>query len=202
MKLLLENIHQLHRVAANGELRKAGTSMADSAMLPNAFVYAENGIIKALGPMEALSPEWSEAADETIDCEDRLVLPGFVDSHTHLVYARSREGEYVDRIKGLSYEEIAARGGGILNSARRLREMSEEELLESAGLGDFELGHHDGRDQKWLWIDRSRRDQDAAGCKGVGAVVPDSDQAHLFGGACCAARIQRAPKRLRGFGGE
>ncbi|MCL4105599.1 UNVERIFIED_CONTAM: hypothetical protein GTU68_057474 [Idotea baltica] len=74
-----------------------------------------------------IAPEW-----ETIDCTGSLVLPGFVDSHTHIVFAHSREEEYVDRIKGLSYEEIARRGGGILNSARRLREMSEDDLLKGA----------------------------------------------------------------------
>lgn len=67
-----------------------------------------------------------------VDCEGRLVFPGFVDSHTHLVFATTREGEFVDRINGLSYEEIGKRGGGILNSAAKLRAMSEDELLEGA----------------------------------------------------------------------
>ncbi len=131
MRLLLENIHHLHRVAAHGELQKSGTAMADSAMIQNAFVFVEDGIIHSTGPMSALK-ETMRAEAEIIDCEDRIVLPGFVDSHTHLVFAKSRAGEYVDRIRGLSYEEIAARGGGILNSAQKLRAMSEDELLESA----------------------------------------------------------------------
>ncbi len=131
MRLLLENIHQLHRVASHGELKKSGKAMADSAMLGNAFVFVEDGIIHSVGAMSELNETYREDA-EIIDCEERMVLPGFVDSHTHLVFARSREAEYVDRIKGMTYEDIAARGGGILNSAKRLREMSEEELLESA----------------------------------------------------------------------
>ncbi len=138
MTLLLENIHQLHCVANRGELKKSGLEMADSAMIENAFVYVEDGMIHSVGRMDQMNEAFREA-DEIIDCEDRLVLPGFVDSHTHLVFAKGREGEYVDRIKGLSYEEIAARGGGILNSAKRLREMSEEQLLESAVARAWEI---------------------------------------------------------------
>jgi imidazolonepropionase len=138
MRLLLENIHQLHCVAAGGESLKAGKAMADSAMRNHAFVYVEDGVIQAVGDMADLQPAYREGA-EVIDCEERLVLPGFVDSHTHLVFARSREAEYLDRIKGLTYEEIAQRGGGILNSAKRLRAMSEEELLESAVARAWEI---------------------------------------------------------------
>jgi imidazolonepropionase len=138
MRLLLENIHQLHRVAAHGELRKSGKGMADSALIENAFVFVEDGMIHSVGVMEEM-PDIFREATEIIDCEHRLVLPGFVDSHTHLVFARGREAEYVDRIKGLSYEEIAKRGGGILNSAKRLREMSEEELLEGAVARAWEI---------------------------------------------------------------
>lgn len=104
--------------------------MSNTASIENAWVLVEDNQITGLGEMENC-PE--PAGDtEIIDCTGSLVLPGFVDSHTHLVFARSREEEYVDRIRGLSYEEIARRGGGILNSARRLREMSEDELLEGA----------------------------------------------------------------------
>lgn len=131
MKLLIENIHQLHCVAQNGELRKAGKSMADSVMLENAFVYCEDGLIKDFGSMDSIKAEYRDDA-EIFDAEGKSVVPGFVDSHTHLVFARSREDEYVGRIKGLTYEEIAASGGGILNSAKRLREMSEDELFEGA----------------------------------------------------------------------
>ena len=132
--LLLRNIRGLYRVSNKGEERKAGGAMADAARLDNAWLLAENGMIIGMGQM-ATCPQADDLDPETtqvIDCSNRLVLPGFVDSHTHLVFARSREEEYVDRIRGLSYEEIAKRGGGILNSARRLREMSEDELLEGA----------------------------------------------------------------------
>src|SRR5690349_11861759 len=98
MSLLLENIHQLHPVATHGELRKAGKAMADTAMVENAFLYIEDGKIHSIGKMGDMNPAFQEA-EEIIDCEERLVLPGFVDSHTHLVFAKSREGEYVDRIK-------------------------------------------------------------------------------------------------------
>lgn len=129
-KLLLHNIHQLHRISSQGALRKSGAEMRDTEVLLDAWVLVEGDRISDLGTMDncpTISPEW-----ETIDCTGSLVLPGFVDSHTHIVFAHSREEEYVDRIKGLSYEEIARRGGGILNSARRLREMSEDDLLEGA----------------------------------------------------------------------
>ena len=131
MKLLIENIHQLHCVAQNKELRKAGSSMSDSVMHENAFVFAEDGIIRAFGPMAQIKDEYREDA-EVYDATSKLVIPGFVDSHTHLVFARSREVEYVDRIKGKSYEEIAANGGGILNSAKALQSMTEDELFEGA----------------------------------------------------------------------
>lgn len=138
MRILLENISQLHRVAAHGERRKSGHQMADSALVEHAYLFIEDGLIHSVGKMEAMNPTCREA-DQILDCTDCLVLPGFVDSHTHLVFARSREGEFVDRIKGLSYEEIARRGGGILNSAQRLRDMSEDELLESAVARAWEI---------------------------------------------------------------
>lgn len=96
--------------------------------MENAWVAVRDGKILAIGHEgKDILPEGIENA---VDCTDRVVFPGFVDSHTHLVFAKTRETEFVDRIRGLSYAEIAARGGGILNSARALREMSEEELLQ------------------------------------------------------------------------
>lgn len=127
--MLLENIHELHCVAQSVS-RKGGSAMAESHPIQNAWLLTEGDRIKGFGPM-VTCPEISDDVSR-IDCRGRLVIPGFVDSHTHLVFARSREGEYQDRIKGLSYEEIARKGGGILNSARRLQEMSEEELLRGA----------------------------------------------------------------------
>ncbi|HLP95863.1 MAG TPA: imidazolonepropionase [Saprospiraceae bacterium] len=126
--LLIRNIHLL--VQAEHHLRTLvkGAEMANLPCLSNAYVLAENGRIKAFGPMA----ECPERADEIIDATGKLVLPAWCDSHTHIVFAATREEEFVDRIRGLSYEEIAERGGGILNSARKLQKASEEELFEGA----------------------------------------------------------------------
>ncbi len=129
-KLLLANIRDLHCVSSSGEERKAGLQMKNTAVRKDAWVLVENDMIVGVGGMDDCPDPGSDT--EVIVCTGSLVLPGFVDSHTHLVFPESREKEYVDRIRGLSYEEIAKRGGGILNSARRLREMSENELLEGA----------------------------------------------------------------------
>lgn len=103
--------------------------MADLPMLESgAFILIENGRIKKTGP----ASECPERADRVIDGTGRYLLPAWVDSHTHLVFAGSREREFVDRIRGLSYQEIAARGGGILNSAARLRGMAEDALYQDA----------------------------------------------------------------------
>lgn len=140
MNLLLTHIRGLYRVARNGESRKAGTAMQDAALLSDAWLLIREGRIAELGEMKNGLPP-AENTD-LVNCDGRLVLPGFVDSHTHLVFAATREGEYVDRIRGLSYEEIAQRGGGILNSARRLRAMSEDELLEGAVERAWEILYH------------------------------------------------------------
>jgi imidazolonepropionase len=92
-----------------------------------ASLFIRNGIIESILDAGTALPD----ADIVIDARDRLVLPSWCDSHTHLVFAASREGEFVDRINGLTYEEIAHRGGGILNSARRLHDTSEDELYAS-----------------------------------------------------------------------
>ncbi len=109
-----------------------GTDMKELPILSNAYLAIENGIIVDYGSME----DWGGITDwrdlEIIDCDGKFVFPSWVDSHTHLVYAGSREQEFTDRINGLSYEEIAARGGGILNSADKLRLASEDELFDSA----------------------------------------------------------------------
>lgn len=127
--LLIRNIRLL--VQAETTTRRTlakGLEMAEIPSIPHAYLLAEHGRIKAFGPMS----ECPERADEVIDATDRLVLPAWCDSHTHIVFAATREEEFVDRIRGLSYEEIAERGGGILNSARKLQNAPEEELFEGA----------------------------------------------------------------------
>lgn len=129
MRILLTNIKQLCQVedslARRG--RVAGADMARIPCIENAWLLVAKGLIHSYGSMDDM-PEIH--ADETVDAGGRFVLPAWCDSHTHLVFAAPRDQEFVDRIKGLSYEEIARRGGGILNSARRLNETSEEELYE------------------------------------------------------------------------
>jgi len=125
--LLIRNAGKLVQVETEGRrplLR--GPSQGELPVLENGYVFAEHGRIARFGP-DAEAPE---RADTVVDAKGGLVLPCWVDSHTHLIFAGSREGEFADRIRGLSYEEIAARGGGILNSARLLRATPEEELKE------------------------------------------------------------------------
>ncbi len=133
MKLLLENIKELVQVENEPVRYKAGEEMAKVNTIKNAFLIIRDEIIEEFGPMDHLKDVYRD--DDLlieIDCSNRLVYPSFCDSHTHLVYPAARDKEFVDRIKGLSYEEIARRGGGILNSAKLLHEMSAEELYNSA----------------------------------------------------------------------
>jgi imidazolonepropionase len=135
MALLIENIKKLVQVEENPVKLVKGTDMAKVETIDNAFLFIEDGNIAAFGKMENLSDNshfWDGKDFEVIDATGKMVFPSFVDSHTHLVYPASREVEYVDKIKGLSYEEIAKRGGGILNSAKKMQEMSEEKLLQDA----------------------------------------------------------------------
>jgi len=108
--------------------RVTSPRITSQPIIDNAFLLIENGKISDFGEMENCPAN----ADETIDATGRMVFPSWCDSHTHLVFAATREGEFVDRIKGLTYQEIAQRGGGILNSAQRLRDTPEEVLLEDA----------------------------------------------------------------------
>ena len=123
MSTLLTGISELTGIVPEGVLRKQGAEMDRADSLPDAWLLIEDGRIADFGAGPA------PAADEVMDCEGGMVLPAFCDSHTHVVYAGSREGEFLDKIEGLSYEEIAARGGGILNSADRLRDTSEDDLF-------------------------------------------------------------------------
>ena len=130
--LLIVNIGKLVQVREETPSPLRGTQMDVLPVMNNAFLLAEKGKISAFGPMSELSQDFARNANEVIDAAGRMVLPAFCDCHTHLVYAGSREIEFIDKIRGLSYQEIAARGGGILNSARLLHETSEEELFRQA----------------------------------------------------------------------
>lgn len=134
MKTLITNIKQLVQVESVPRRWAAGKEMAVLPCLSDAYLLIEDDKIAGFGEMRQLDRSKLEETDflQEIDASGRLVLPSFCDSHTHLVYAGSREIEYIDKIRGLSYEEIARRGGGILNSAQRMRQASEEELYEDA----------------------------------------------------------------------
>lgn len=131
-KVLIKNIKGLIQVGENLSITRSGSDMKTLPILNDAYLALEDGVIVDYGEMS----EWGGISDwrdlEVIDADGRFVLPAFCDSHSHTVFAKSREEEFVDRINGLSYEEIALRGGGILNSAARLNEMSEEELFQFA----------------------------------------------------------------------
>ncbi len=131
-KLLIKNIKSLVQVREAGILKVSGNAMKELPCIENAWLAIDNGIIADYGPMSEFPGIEDWKGLEIIDAEGRLVLPCYADSHTHIVYAGNREGEFVDRINGLSYEEIFARGGGILNSAKRLHGASEDELFEQA----------------------------------------------------------------------
>lgn len=130
MKTLIRNIKTIVQANAKSKEKVAGKEMSQLACIDNGWVSIENGTISGFGEMKDAPANAS--FDHVIDAAERLVFPTWCDSHTHIVYATSREGEFVDRIRGLSYEEIAKKGGGILNSAERLNKTSEDELFESA----------------------------------------------------------------------
>ncbi len=131
MHLLLTNIKQLCNVERGTKYKPnvRGAEMKDLPVIENAWLFIEDGIIKDFGDMEHAH---TVQANDVMDVGGGLVLPAWVDSHTHLVFASSREQEFVDRINGLSYEEIARRGGGILNSAQKLSEIDEEQLFDES----------------------------------------------------------------------
>ena len=135
MKTLILNIKQLVQTELSPRKWVAGKDMARLGILENAYLLVEEDKIAGFGKMEDLNREVVYAGGDIvkeIDATGRLVMPSYCDSHTHLVYAGSREIEYIDKIRGLSYEEIAKRGGGILNSCERIRKASEEELFDAA----------------------------------------------------------------------
>ena len=132
MEILIKNIKQLVQVEVEPKLKVSGRDMKQLPCIDDAWLAIEDDTIAGFGKMqdwEGIS-DWSNLT--VIDATDKIVMPSYCDSHTHLVYAGTRETEFADRINGLTYEEIFARGGGILNSAKKLAEASEEELMQSA----------------------------------------------------------------------
>lgn len=127
MKTCIKNIREIVGITPEGVLRKQGAEMDHTGTLSNAYLLMEDDRIADFGPMNEM-PE----ADAYIDAEGGLLMPSFCDSHTHIVYAGTRDGEFLDKIRGLSYEEIAARGGGILNSSDLLHSTSEEDLYQQS----------------------------------------------------------------------
>jgi len=135
MSILIKNIKELVQVEKQARIKVSGKEMAKIDSVENAFLFIKDGLISGFGKMDEMA-EFLQSKNfknfEEIDATGKMVFPSFCDSHTHLVYPQSREIEYVDKIKGLSYEEIARRGGGILNSARKMQDISEDELYHSA----------------------------------------------------------------------
>lgn len=131
MRLLVCNIGILAGIENAGKIRLRGEEMKSLGQIDNAWLLVENGKISAFGSMDDMPAE-GLSADCEVNAQGGTVLPSWCDPHTHIVYAGSREGEFVDKIMGLSYAEIARRGGGILNSADLLHTLSEDELYRQA----------------------------------------------------------------------
>jgi len=129
MSILITNIKELLQLREPNVLKVSGKEMNTLPKLENAYVLIEEDTIADYGPMDECS---GFSADEVIDASNKIVLPTWCDSHTHIVYAGHREQEFVDRINGMSYEEIANRGGGILNSAEKLQATSESDLYKQS----------------------------------------------------------------------
>ena len=131
--MLIVNIKELVGIEEQGRLLKRGTEMAEMGRLKDAFLLIKGKKIADYGPMDSETCRKYLAENYRVyDVKGSVVMPAFCDSHTHLVYANSRELEFVDKIRGLSYEEIAKRGGGILNSAKATAATSEDELYDMA----------------------------------------------------------------------
>ena len=130
MKHLIKNIGTIAGILEDGSLRKEGAAMDVVGTLDDAYIAIEDGKIAGYGPSGQMPDE--NGFDTVTDARKGFVLPSFCDSHSHVVYAGSRDGEFLDKINGLSYEEIARRGGGILNSADLLHETSEDELYRQS----------------------------------------------------------------------
>lgn len=129
MTILLTHIKQLLQIREASVSKVSGSEMKDLPLLENAWLLLEHNTIYDFGKMENLG---DTTADKIINCSGKIVLPAWCDSHTHIVYAGNREQEFVDRINGLSYQEIAEKGGGIINSAKKLQNTSEEDLYQQS----------------------------------------------------------------------
>ena len=125
MTTLFKNIKELIQTRTEPISFVAGEEMKKLPTIKNAYLFIRDGVIADFGSMDDYS---DIEADEVVDATGKMILPSWCDSHTHIVYAGNREGEFIDRINGLSYEEIAQNGGGILNSAKKLQATSEEDL--------------------------------------------------------------------------
>ena len=132
MKTVIKNIAELIQTETTPRKWVAGSDMKSISTIKDAFVEIEKGLITAFGSMDTWTgiKDWNNT--EVIDAEGGMVFPTYCDSHTHLVFAASREGEFADRINGLSYQEIAEKGGGILNSAEKLQNTAEDKLFNDA----------------------------------------------------------------------
>jgi len=131
MSLLIKNIKKLIQCRTEETSFVSGKDMSFVPSIDNAYLFVKDGKIKDFGKMQDLK---EINTDQVIDAKDRMVLPSWCDSHTHIVFAGNRSKEFIDRIKGLSYEEIASRGGGILNSAKLLQNTSKEDLYNQSNM--------------------------------------------------------------------
>ncbi len=129
MNLFIKNIGQLVTVSANGKSFKAGKDMRELNVIENAAIEIESGIIRRIGPSDSME---ASAEIDVLDAARRVALPGFVDSHTHTVFAGYREGEFALRAEGRTYQDIANAGGGILSTMSATRRATKKELLRSA----------------------------------------------------------------------
>ncbi|HEY4612740.1 MAG TPA: imidazolonepropionase, partial [Bacteroidota bacterium] len=127
MQLLLKNIRQLVTVAAHGKPYNTGTAMRDLGVIDNATVLVEDGVFRWIGADAAFKAQLKEDA-HIVDAEGLVALPGFVDAHTHSVFAGSRENEFAQRAGGKTYQQIAEQGGGILSTVQATRTATKKEL--------------------------------------------------------------------------
>lgn len=140
-KLLIKNIKELVQVESTPKKKIVGEEMKNLSTIRNAWLAIEDDLIVGFGEMADFPEITDWVGLEVLDVDGKMVFPSFCDSHTHLVYAASREEEFVDRINGMTYEEIAKKGGGILNSAKKLEEKSEEDLFNDAWKRLEEIKH-------------------------------------------------------------